>query len=949
MRAPSLVLTASLCLMTTTMTQSSSAQTPPPPPSASGSAAVEPADDDTAPDATAPDAKAAKPTDKLETPLPTTPEDPAEQPSSSNPVEEAEKPVPPPSPLVCPKGATCMPDAELVALLLRYRQALEQSPDDDYAKARMWLEKMAKARDPRVVPVLLRASRLSHPQLRRAGLTALTAFADHDDARARLMETLRPDAPLADARTALPGILLAQPEAIPCPAAATCVDDALLLTALVQVSGGNSAKTAAEGLRALGTMGDPRGLPVVLTHTHARSKRLKQAATLALMGFDDERAKTRLQEMVQSEDPKDMTAVLWTLAKTPPPWFSDVLVDMRQDKTSRALAEDVLRQVDNARLQQILDDEKAERQRLAAAHAERERQKTEDEKAAEEERKRLAAERERREEERNALFVKYGNRTGVAASAGLAGLYGGAAAASHAASFVSPGVVTETLYTAWGGFIGAASSATLSWFLLSDVELTTEDVGMTTMGSAVGAWMGGWTPSLILGNDLDEPRLVAYSAALGHLAGLTGTAVAASYLDPSWGQLAEVGAFIIASNTAAAGTLMSLPIDETEMRLTSGVVLGATALGAGAGIAAAAFGDAYTSHDYIHMGAAGLSGGGIGLLAGAAARSFGGAPDLQGGFGGGLLGVSAGVMAGMGLAAADLTPGVGGSMYETYATYMGGAFGLGVGMMAELLPDVPGIPDGFMTLGLGASAGLMGAASTALVPDGVALDVGDLLLQPLIMAMALYQTAGLGLAANADPLLTFGASLAVPAALSLTLTHTAPLMSPSLGDVMMIAYMAAVTTTATALAMASIALRAGDNIEPWMWVAATGVGLDVGVLAGIGLDFLPVDRLGWKVTYVSAVTAASTLVLLFPMAILVPMTDGLVQLPDLALASAAMGLAVGLGTVWLIDFSIVPDLGLDEHIPIDLPENLKVQPSFAPVPTPDGTGVTTVVGLSGTF
>ncbi len=103
------------------------------------------------------------------------------------------------------------------------------------------------------------------------------------------------------------------------------------------------------------------------------------------------------------------------------------------------------------------------------------------------------------------------------------------------------------------------------------------------------------------------------------------------------------------------------------------------------------------------------------------------------------------------------------------------------------------------------------------------------------------------------------------------------------------------------------------------------------------------------VSYVAAVSVTTTFALSFPGALLVPLTDGAVQVPDVILATSALGLAIGLSTVWLIDFNIVPKLNLDEHLPLSLPDGLVVQPSVAPLPSRDGREMVPVAGVTGTF
>ncbi|MCP4500138.1 MAG: hypothetical protein GY822_09275 [Deltaproteobacteria bacterium] len=863
--------------------------------------------------------------------------------------------------LTCPKEQTCIDDEELVSLLLSYRRLLETESTEGRPRTQILLDRMAHTGDPRVVPILLRASRSSSTEMRGAALRGLSRFAYMPAARDRLLATLKADAPLKDAEAALPGILTSHLGPIPCPKNATCSDDSALLAALMAVSGGTTSADVHAGLRALGALADPRGLSVLLSYSRARGGQTRRAALVALTRFNDERATRKVRRTIQKGGLLDAEAVLVELLRHPTPAVTEMLLVLRKRKGKDAqhLANSLLKESAPEVLAALLAKEKQERlEKERALQAEDQGKKIAQQKVEKEKRIRrqlqektakLAREKHEKEQaERTAFALRYGSRVGVAFSAGLAGLYGGASAASHIASLVSTDdqAITETLYAAYGGGVGMASAAALSWFLMSDVELTVPDVGLTTTTSYVGAWVGGWTPGLLFGEIADD-RIVGYSAALGHLGGLSAGALAAAYLDPTWQDLAEINTFVVAANVAAAGMLLAAPGD-LDLRLVSGAYIGASLLGTAAG-AAATYGHDLDTRDFIHLSTLSISVAGAGFFAGLASSSFGGS-GFEGAMGGSLLGVSSGLMAGIGLAAIDVTPGVGGSMYQLYASGTGAIAGLGAGLLfSYVTPELEGIPREFAPLAMGAMGALSGTASTALVPDGISLDVGDLLLQPLIVGLALYQTGVLGIAAGADFSLVAGASLLVPATVSLGLAHTAPLISPSLGDVMMVGFGSVIGASVSALMMTSIAGRMGDNVSPWMWVAATGIGMDLGVIGGLGLDLIDVDKLGWKVTYVAAVTAGTSLVLSFPGALLVPLSGNVVQVSDVVLASAGMGLALGLGTVLLMDFDIVPDLHWDEHIPLDLPEGLLVQPSFAPLPSTDGKAVIPTVGLAGTF
>jgi hypothetical protein len=112
------------------------------------------------------------------------------------------------------------------------------------------------------------------------------------------------------------------------------------------------------------------------------------------------------------------------------------------------------------------------------------------------------------------------------------------------------------------------------------------------------------------------------------------------------------------------------------------------------------------------------------------------------------------------------------------------------------------------------------------------------------------------------------------------------------------------------MAMLSVSLRNPDAIPGWGWVLGTSLAMDVGVAAGVTLDLVEVDQLGWRVTYVTSVAAATTLVASLPGALFAVRPDSPIKVPDVLLASSAVGAIIGLATMPLIDFRIAPDLGL---------------------------------------
>lgn len=223
------------------------------------------------------------------------------------------------------------------------------------------------------------------------------------------------------------------------------------------------------------------------------------------------------------------------------------------------------------------------------------------------------------------------------------------------------------------------------------------------------------------------------------------------------------------------------------------------------------------------------------------------------------------------------------------------------------------------------------------------------------MGFSLYHATALSASLELSGDLTGAAAFLVPSAVAATLVHTAPLFDATPADTLMVASMMTWGLSTSLMALGSISARTPNGLKDWVWVAGTSSAIDLGILAGVGLASLSrlglaPDHLGWKVTYVTSVTAATALVLALPGTLIAPLTNDIVQIPDVILGSTAAGLALGLGTMFLIDFDIAPDLKLNTHVPFDLPEGMQVAPTVAPVASLDGKSAPPmVVGLAGRF
>lgn len=815
--------------------------------------------------------------------------------------------APPPALAVCPKGATCVPDDVLLAALLALEGTLLDGSAEGEGRAAVAVQQLGALKDPRAVPKLLRLSRQSAQRsVRLAALTALGELVHVDDARARLEQALLPSEPVEDAAAALPALMRAaladgRPSPLPCPEGRKCVPDRALLEALVGLE-----STAREELPAalarLGALRDPRALPTLYRWSHARQDDARHAALTGLgEQLEDERAKKRLFEVLLQDEPSEVGVVVESLAEAPGDDITDALFGARrrtQYPDTKVLLERVLEKRAPEPLAVLLEEERA---RLAA------------------------------EAEAELPLFDWGNRGAVSGAAGLAGAYGGAAASSLVADQVLAGQGQGCLYGCYGCGVGCASAAALGWFALGDNQLTLHDTALGLSSALWGAYAGALIPLMIAGNDPNlDWRHLAYAAAGGQLVGLTAGVATSLFIDPDASDILELHTAVVTLNAAALGGLLTLS-SGGDLRVLYGALFAGTIAGVAAGGALAPFVD-FQAHETANLFATGAAGAGIGLLTGLSAAAF--HPGLERPFGLTLLGGAAGLATSTALAAFDTSPSFGGSIYELWATASGASLGLGAGLMLEGSADLGGgIPPFALTAGLGAALGLTGAVSTAAFPDGIPQDLGDLALQPLLVGFSLYHATALLGAAGADPALVFGSAFAAPALASAAVTYSAPFIDNTLGDALMVAAMMGWGAWFSSMGTWSVASRA--QVPPWAWVAVTAGAMDVGFMTGVGLgvidNLLDVDRLGWKVTYVTSVAAGSTLLLALPGSLLALSTNGLVQVPDVLLVSSLLGAVAGLATMPLIDFRIVPELSLGEHVPVELPGSVEVVPTVVPL------------------
>ena len=248
----------------------------------------------------------------------------------------------------------------------------------------------------------------------------------------------------------------------------------------------------------------------------------------------------------------------------------------------------------------------------------------------------------------------------------------------------------------------------------------------------------------------------------------------------------------------------------------------------------------------------------------------------------------------------------------------------------------------------------VGAATTALSPNGVAIDGGDLALQALFVSFAAWHGGALGYSLNVGADYGTPMLLLTPALTSAGLVAAAPYINASLGDVLMTASM--MGTAAWLSGVTLLSLDARQQVDPVAWVLGTSLAMDVGVGAGVLLSTSKIPQVGWRTTYVLGVAAGTTLVLALPGSLVATASNGGVEVSDVLIGASLVGLTIGLVTQGLIDFRVAPDLGLDKIMPIAPLDDVQVKPMIAPLaPVAAATSHTgrpempLVFGAMGTF
>ncbi len=841
-----------------------------------------------------------------------TPIDPLD-PAAGPPPETPQAPaVEPPTAEPPPEGA----DAQLLAAWLRLDAALAVLDVEDRQRAiSLAIQGLAALDDDRAVPMLVRLSRSDASAVRLSSLAALGGFARVPAALARLQQTLEPGTDAADAAVALPALLLAaksQPSVrVPCPAGHRCGPDEALLHALLAYASADAAHRAQAVADVVAT-GDARALPFLWR----------------LAKFSDDARAPALDGLAALVDLPPARAL-----------FLDLLARGSTDGQRRAIAALDALADDDITSAFVVARTGASDDTVRAALDERLRKRAPEQLAA------IVAEEARAAAELaakpNAFDV--GSRVAISVAAAAGAAAGGAAASSLVADRVAPG--TGACYGLWGACAGASSAAAIGWFGLGDARLSGTDVGLAFSTSIMGTYAGLLLPAAITNEPIDTRHRV-YAGAGGALVGLLGGTTVALFLDLQPSDLAELDVTVAASNALAAGFVLSLP-PSPDARPLWWTQLGATAAGLGAGATAAYFLD-LDGGDLAHVGVTS----GVGLLAGlstggALAAAFESQRSPSQVIGAGLLGLGAGAVAGGALGQLDLRPTPSGMVYEAWAALDGGVLGMGAGFLALSLAPEQGaqIPLGAAAVGL---AG--GAASTMFFPDGIAMDVGDLALQPLFVAFSLYHSAVLAGTAGASPAGVAAAALIAPATVSAGLTYGAPFVRTSVGDILMVGGMMGVGAYLSSMGMLSFSARDPAAIPSWGWVLGTSIGMDLGVAAGVGLDLLPWHDVGWKTTYVLAVATGVTLVASLPGSLLAA-PPGDVEVPDVMLASSVLGLGLGLATMPFIDFRVAPDWGLGKPFDdlLSLPDDVSVTPTALVVPPIDDQAPQVALGVVGRF
>ena len=794
-------------------------------------------------------------------------------------------PAVPAAPAVPAVPADADLDGAALAAMLAVQETLVGGDDgvvDEGAVASATLQAGATG-DARLVPLLLGLSQRPG-KARQAALVALRPFLDDQAVRARLDQAFAAEAPLEDLMTALPILLEVavrdgRPAPVPCPAGFDCPAADVVLAAYVHYIA-DSASTAAAGgvdleaLTTLASLKDPRLVPLFVRLSGGPAGAMRDVAVDALVKIaviaPEPRARRRLVQGLSVSEPEGLRVLpgVQALPATDVEATEALLAARRRyssDSAYRTALDVVLQQRDPAALQALLLAE------AAAANAPRP--------------------------------FDTSNRWVLSLGAGLAGAVGGATASAVAADQVDPG--SGGFYQWWGGVAGGLSAGAITWFSLGDRQLAAPGVGLGLSGGVLGAFAGAMVPTALRVDQSTEGRHTVYSAAAGALLGLAGATAAGLATAPTGLDVGEFDLTVVAVNAAVAGSVLSFGQGDDPAPLAQ-AMLGSAIVSAGLG-GLAAWQLELQQSAQVHTVFAGAIGGVAGLFAGGANAVATDRGGLQVA-GGGLLGMTTGLLVGGTLGAFELAPTWGGLVYEGWSSAVGGMVGAGVGL--ALMDTSTGDRGAALPLALTAAGMVAGAATTTLLPDGLVQEPTDLLLQPLFVGLALWHAgvsvANVGLGGQ-QVAATF---LLAPALTSVGIVAASPFISASYGDVALLTstmgWGAWLSTTGIASADAH-----GVDVPSWVWILGTALAMDAGAGVGAGLAVSGVEYVGWKMAYVTAVSAGTTLVLSLPGSLLAAGSDGQVAVSDVLLGSSLLGLGIGLLTMPLIDFRVAPDLGLD--------------------------------------
>ena len=871
--------------------------------------------------------------------------------------DEQEQPEAPAQPAPASDGQR---DEQLLAALLALEDAL--GARTGVADA---IHRVGALDDARAVPRLLGLSRLTSPAVRLPALAVLSRFVDRPDVRARLRQALddggETDAqalwrrvPVEPAQQELP------PTRAACEGERRCVDDKTLLHAVLRVYGAPPGAHA-DRARELGALSDPRALSLLWRVSYSRHGELRRACLEGLARQpEDPRARARMLEVLAKGSDDDVIAVIPGLSAAAGDDVMKALVKARDER--RGPVSEAIERVVAHRQGQAAGSPSVAAETVTTETATTETVATE------------AATTEATEEIDSDAAATTTERTGAAVgamggsdatepvengrsiltgAAGLAGAYGGYASASVIARAVGAkgpgflGLDQELWYGAYGLAVGAASAGALAWFSVGDAKLTRSDLVLSISAGVWGAAAFALVPLAIDNGAQKELRHSAYAAAVGQLAGLGLGTAGALFVENDASDQFELHLTLLATDGIAAGALLALP-DGGDPRVLFGSVAGATLVGAALYPFVRPVLD-LDGHDAAHLLTASSVGLALGLQAGVSASALERHPTR--GFGLTVLGTSLGLGTALTLSAFGARPSLAGDVYEAYATTAGSLTGIGAGMFLERVPGLDGnVPRGALPFALGAGVGLAGALTTFAAPDGIELDAGDLLLQPLLMGYSLFHTSAAFGLAEADPELILASALIAPSVVSFAAAHAAPWVNPRLSDLVLIGAMMGWGATLSAFGTGSVAGRI--YVPPWVWILTTSAGMDLGIVAGVGLSLLDVDKIGWRVAYVTSAAGASSLVLALPGSLLAKGSGGVVQVPDVLLASAVIGGAVGLLTLPLIDFDGLPDIPIDDMVPlrkVGLDVNVSMAPSIDLLPTAEVGEQAMTWGVRGTF